>query len=571
MLPNIKVQTRKPTPTNSQERNGSLYSRGLHVKEPVLSNAVVNYQRPYSVESTQRNRGCELCVSGITRVETFPRLPVLLSLNLSATAVTDNDLKGLTASRTLLRIFLDDCKFLTSVSALSSIPTLEEVHLRGCLGITSVGDLSTLPRLRILDVSKTSVTNNGLEDLSANSTLVRIFLEDCRNLTSVGFLKAIASLEEIHLRGSYQVKNIGSLGLLAELRTLDASKTSVAYTDLMGLGASHNLEKVLLEECRILADINTLTFIQALKGVFLSGCIRLTNVGGFGSIPVLHSLDVSGTSVTSDGLHGLAESRSLVYISLANCVCLTSVYELSCIPSLEEIQLGGSVTLTSVGSLGSLPGLRLLNVSKTSLRDDGLQGLCRSPSLVKIILEDCVCLTNVCELSSIPTLEEIQLGGCIRVTDVGDLGLLPVLRSLDVSKTAVTDAGLKGLGETRSLTKLVLEECGNLKSVRTVSTIKTMEEIYLRGCIRITAVGLLGGLPALRLLDVSRTSVTDDGLNGLGVSRSLMYINLEDCKSLTSVASLTSIQTITEMNLCGCTRVTNVLTFPVISNKARSR
>ncbi|ORC91886.1 leucine-rich repeat protein 1 (LRRP1) [Trypanosoma theileri] len=563
MLPSIKKEERFFLICRDPEINYASSRTENTVKTITLPRRIVNDQNKYCLRIIDSFGEDESPNGNGSVPESFGHLPTLRSLNLSATAVSDRNLAEFSASRSLVKIILEDCKCITSVSPLSSIITLEEIKICGCSQVSNVGILGVLPSLRILDASKTAVTNDGLKGLEETSTLVKIILEECGGLKGVNTLSSIKPLEEISLRGCNQLKNIGGLGLLTKLQILDVSKTPLRDSDLMGLGASRSLQKILLLDCKSLTSVNTLTSIRTLKEIFLAGCLRLKTIGVLGTLPVLRSVDVSRSSITDDGLEGLSESPSLLNIILEDCNSLTDVSILSSIITLEEIKLRGCIRVTTLGALGLLPMLRILDGSKTSVTDDGLEGLSRSRSLVKIILEECDSLTNVSILSSIVTLEEIKLRGCIRVTTLGSLGLLPMLVILDASKTAVTDTGIRGLGASHSLSKIFLEDCGNLTSVLTLSSIYSLEEMYIQGCLRMTSIGILGTLPTLRLLDASNTPVTDDGLKGLGDSCSLSKISLEDCKNLTNVASLASIHTLTEINLRGCTGLMNLGTLPL--------
>ncbi|EKF30257.1 leucine-rich repeat protein 1 (LRRP1), putative [Trypanosoma cruzi marinkellei] len=426
---------------------------------------------------------------GNKRVESSHLLPMLRLLNASATAITDDDLKELAHNRGLLKVVLEYCHNLIDVSSLSCISTLEEIHLRGCSKVAFIGGIGQLPMLWLLDLSQTAVTANDLKSLRESRSLVKICLDDCKNLHSVNCLSCITSVEEIYIRGCKNVKHIGSLGLLSTLHTLDVSKMPITNKGLHGIGASCSLERIFLEDCKLLSNVSTLSSIRTLREISLSGCVRLE----------------------------------------------------------------------SVGVLGALPALGVLVASKTSLTDEGLVGLSVNRSLEKIILDDCARLTDVSELSSIISLRDVRLRGCNKMTSVSGLGLLPELHSLDLSMTAVTSRSLRGLGVSPSLSKIFLEECWNLTSVYTLSSIFTLEEIYLRGCIRVTDVGALGTLPVLCLLDVSKTSVTDEGLDGLSASPTLKRILLEDCTKITTIACLASIHTISEVNVCGCSGVKSFL------------
>ncbi|KEG05179.1 putative leucine-rich repeat protein (LRRP), partial [Trypanosoma grayi] len=152
----------------------------------------------------------------------------------------------------------------------------------------------------------------------------------------------------------------------------------------------------------------------------------------------------------------------------------------------------------------------------------GLWGLSVSRSLVEIVLQHCNRLTDVSPLASIETLEELNKSGCERVRSLGALGRLPVLRVLDLGCTAITDRELQNLSASRSLVKIVLWSCRHLTDVSPLASIETLEVVNMSGCEEVRSLGALGRLPVLRVLDLGCTAITDGGLWGLSVSRSLV-------------------------------------------------
>ncbi|PBJ69331.1 leucine-rich repeat protein 1 (LRRP1) [Trypanosoma cruzi cruzi] len=561
MLPKINTH-RNYLSAIGKTKNIELLSSRRLANNGILSKAIVDRNDRSELAFIPTFDESDFHHGGNKRVDSSHFLPMLRLLNASATAITDDDLKELANNRGLIKVVLEDCHNLIDVSSLSYISTLEEIHLRGCSKVSSIGGIGRLPMLWLLDLSQTAVTANDLKGLRESRSLVKIRLDDCKNLNAVNCLSCITSVEEIYIRGCKNVKHIGSLGLLSTLHTLDVSKMPITNEGLLGIGASCGLERIFLGDCKLLSNVSTLSSIRTLREVSLSGCVRLESVGVLGVLPSLCLLDVSKTSLTDEGLDGLSVNNSLRKIILDDCVRLTNVSELSFIKSLKEIYLTGCISISGVGVLGVLPSLCVLDVSKTSLTDEGLDGLSVNRSLEKIILDDCARLTNVSELSSIMSLRDVRLRGCNKMTGISGLGSLPELDSLDLSMTAVTSRSLSGLGASPSLSKIFLEDCWNLTSVHTLSSILTLEEIYLRGCIRVTDVGALGTLPVLCLLDVSKTSVTDEGLDGLSASPTLKRILLEDCTRINTIAALASIHTISEVNVCGCSGVKSFLSTP---------
>ena len=78
------------------------------------------------------------------------------------------------------------------------------------------------------------------------------------------------------------------------------------------------------------------------------------------------------TSVTNDGIAGLAECENL-----------------------EKLNLGGCRFVSDVSHLGRLTALKELHLWSTRVTNAGVQGLCNCISLTELVLDDCIHITSV--------------------------------------------------------------------------------------------------------------------------------------------------------------------------------
>jgi Leucine-rich repeat (LRR) protein len=108
--------------------------------------------------------------------------------------------------------------------------------------------------------------------------------------------------------------------------------------------------------------------------------------------------------------------------------------------------------------------------------------------------------------------------------DAGAVAVLPNLRTLDLSFSLVTDAGIERLKPLEGVTDL------NLYSVERITDVsiayirgwRHLERLNLRGTdITDTSLQYLAGFPALKSLDVSHTQVTNNGMEFLAGLQSL--------------------------------------------------
>lgn len=168
---------------------------------------------------------------------------------------------------------------------------------------------------------------------------------------------------------------------------------------------------------------------------------------------------------------------------------------------LEEVDIGGcsAVTDTGVAQLGTLRGLRRLDLTKTGA---GIKALSA--------------------VSALRELEELDLSLCDHVTDeaVAALGVLPKLRVLRLSGcTKLTDRGLAH-----------------------ISKLSSLEVLDLSWCPGFTASGLssmASSLAGLKDLSLRNTPYTDDVISGLRFGESLGILDLRDMPRLSQGAVVT--------------------------------
>jgi hypothetical protein len=110
-------------------------------------------------------------------------------------------------------------------------------------------------------------------------------------------------------------------------------------------------------------------------------------------------------------------------------------------------------------------------------------------------------------LELIPTLKNLNLGCCTRVTDVSFLRTCRALKWLNLALTSATDAGIRGL-----------------------ELIPTLEELSLYQCSQITDVSFLQNCRVLKKLVLTWTSVTDAGIRGLELIPTLEDLDLSSRK-----------------------------------------
>ncbi|MHB1036255.1 MAG: leucine-rich repeat domain-containing protein, partial [Pirellulales bacterium] len=156
-------------------------------------------------------------------------------------------------------------------------------------------------------------------------------------------------------------------------------------------------------------------------------------------------------------------------------------------------------------------------------------------------------------IQRMPNLEQLSLKGC----DITDRGLsqltgLSKLKSLDLSRTAVSDQGMLAIAKMRQLAELELDgtQIGDAgvshlaahpglqrlslygtaitdESMKTIATLSRLDELYI-GDTRVGDRGMshLASLKSLQQLGMEGTPLTDAGAEAIGKIRSLKGVGM---------------------------------------------
>lgn len=212
------------------------------------------------------------------------------------------------------------------------------------------------------------------------------------------------------------------------------------------------------------------------------------------------------------------------------------------------------LTDAALPPLAQLARLKRLTLDSPLITDAGLAQL-KLPEYLEVLSLKLPGVTDkgICSLPKLPQLKEIYLwmpvgdAGIIHLTAggrlervstrqarFGDAGLAAIARNssvrayLELSGSAVTDAGLQCLANLPSLATLVLKNTSitdaGLAPLAGISNLRRL----LLAKTQVTGTGLarLHGLTHLNEIDLSDCPVTSEGLAALGGFRSLKELNL---------------------------------------------
>jgi internalin A len=251
----------------------------------------------------------------------------------------------------------------------------------------------------------------------------------------------------LHLRGTWVTDaELLDVARLPKLERLDLSHTRVSDEGLLHLKAAKQIQDLNLFYAEQVTDrgmsairdwkqLNTLN----VRGTRISDS-GLAIVGG---LPQLESLDIAYTQFTDNGLDALVPLTHLKHLALGRSKLTKSALEvLRLLPTLESLDLGGPHPgpdgYRSTGgspmeddlpaAISELKQLRLLNLSYSQIRADGL----------KI-------------LAALDQVSKLSLVGCPRVEDraLAELAKWKSLQYLDIQEAAVTAQGVEALEKAK--------------------------------------------------------------------------------------------------------------------------
>jgi len=496
----------------------------------------------------------------------------LTGLNLQGTLVTGGleHLKDVT-SLTTLRLG-NTMVSGTGLENLKMLRKLQVLDLNNTpLTDAGLANLSSLTQLTSLDLSNTPVTDAGMVHLTTLAELRHLNLQGTK--VKVGGLKELASLKKIEKLYLSDVavtdetlRALGESGLLppwvngrGNINQLDMSNTPVTDAALVYLKTLTNLRVLNLNGTKV--TVAGLKELAPLTNLAIKLDLPMTDetlrvLRDNGVLPqwlsgrgIGNNLVLAGTQVTEAGLKELMVLNNLVILDLSKMqISDAGLVHLKTLTSLRVLNLNGTkVTIAGLKELASLKNLQTLNLDGVPVSDDALRALRENGLLAPWV-------------NGRGKGNELVLAGT-QVTDAGlkELSILSVqterrgwqnLYILDLSNTAVTNAGLVDLKKLTSLNQLVLS--GTKVDDAGLADLKT--------------------LPKLQRLVLNGTSVTDAGLAHLKTLTTLRELRLDGTKvtgpGLANLEPLTELQLLdlsnTPLTDAGLAHVQSLITLPVL-------
>ncbi|GMP74956.1 hypothetical protein CsSME_00032198 [Camellia sinensis var. sinensis] len=356
-------------------------------------------------------------------------------------------------------LILRDCSCFKTLISLNSFSKLLVCDVSGAKSLTTFRDkaFKDIPKLQTLDLSRTSI--KSLPKLIKLGDLTHFSLSGCKSLDRLPRTESLTTLQTLDLSGARNFKEFHeqSLGNSGGLKILDLSETP-----LEKLPSKINPRHLFLKHCSQLKKLPCLEALKDLEVLDLSGSKSLVEIEDqfFGRLRSLQILNLSETSIKT--LPSLANQNNIRQLLLSGCIALKVIED----KSFEHMSF-----------------LQHLDLSETSL--EYLPSLLNLSNLSVLSLKNCTNLIAIPLLESLTNLEELNLCGISTLTKngAGFLEHRSHLRILDLSET-------------------------QLEELPSMSNLKKLRQISLRGCQGLQKVLNLEELTRLEVLDLSRTAVT---------------------------------------------------------------
>ncbi|KAK4265168.1 hypothetical protein QN277_026254 [Acacia crassicarpa] len=437
--------------------------------------------------------------------------PSLRSLSLwNVSSIGDEGLSAIARGCHMLEK-LDLCQS-SSISNKSLIaiaegcPNLTTLNIESCTKIGNEGLQAiskSCPKLQCISIKDCPlVGDHGVSSLlSSASNLSRVKLQSLNitdfSLAVIGHYgkevtnMVLSGLPNVSERGFWAMGVAQGLEKLVSLTVTSCRGVTDASIGAIGRGC-WNLKQMCLRKCCFVSDGGLVEFANAagsLESLQLEECNRITQSGIIGAVSNFKTKLKSLSLVKCTGIKDigcevsmLSPCKSLRSLSIKNCPgfgsgSLAMMGKLC--PQLQNVDLTGLYGITDAGFLPLLEN-------------------CKA-GLVSVNLTGCWNLTDniISALAQLhgETLEVLNIEGCRKITDASLAAIAHYclsLSDLDVSKCAITDAGLAILSGARqlSLQVLSLSGCINVsnQSVPFLTKLgKTLFGLNLKKCISISS------------------------------------------------------------------------------------
>ncbi|KAJ4951560.1 hypothetical protein NE237_028392 [Protea cynaroides] len=359
-------------------------------------------------------------------------------------------------------------------------PNLQSISVKDC---PRVGDQGVASLLSSTTCVMTKVKLQGVRVTDVSLAVLGHYGKAVTDIVLTG-------LQNVSERGFWAMGNACGLLKLKSITITSCRGVTDLGLEAFGKGCP-NLKQLCIRKCSFLSDNGLAAFAKiavSLECLQLEECNRITQRGVLGALSscgakmkTLSLVKCMGIKDMVLELPVLSPCESLRSLCIRNCPgfgtsSLAMVGKLC--PQLQHIDLSGLCGITDAGILP-------------------LIGNCEA-GLVKVNVSGCMNLTDAVVKAIASrhggTLQLLNLDGCRKITDASLVAIAEsceILHDLDVSKSAITDYGIATLSSAKQLDLqiLSLSGCSNVtdKSIPPLGKLETLVGLNLQQCKSISS------------------------------------------------------------------------------------
>ncbi|XP_057754563.1 TMV resistance protein N-like isoform X2 [Arachis stenosperma] len=261
--------------------------------------------------------------------------------------------------------------------------------------------------------------------------------------------------------------------------------------------------------------------------------------------------------VVTLGMHDLLEEmgKQIVIQKSPNDACNRS--RLWCLEDVEFV-------LTQKKKTKATHGIVLhkrYSETEVNQRDLSFSKMCQ----LKLLILDGVEAPILCDipftLKVLEKLEHLNLSQCKRLKQTPDLSGAPNLKKLNLSRCEELDYIHPSLTHHKRLVELNLCECRSLETLGDKLEMSSLEILYLDNCSSLRRLPDLSGAPNLKTLNLHRCEELNYIHPSLAHHKSLVEVNLMNCKSLETLADKLEMSSLEKLGLSWCSSLRRLPEF----------
>jgi len=396
------------------------------------------------------------------------------------------------------------------VMRVATIPWVYQVNLADS-HVTQRGlaALSGLPKLKSLDLSRTTLTDQDFLAVTKLATLAELLLNDCSWLKDehLARLVALKCLERLEL--SSQLITPAGLAQLSQLPALQ--ELTLGECAAIDDGAIEHLASLLQLKQLTLSNTGLTSrgyaeLYQRLPGVKVNVSVEsltdLRDVAQRGKFSVdsssgrIYSFvqgqnrDGSEKPLLPGHLAAIGRLAGLKTLGVRGEITDAMFHELKTLPELESLQaLNSLITDEGLQQLRGFPSLKSLSMFPTQIKGPGLKHLEHTPHLTRLEIVTQQGNEVIQYLAHLQELDEMVIRAPITDEGLEQLPVLPKLRSLWLNGSQVRGPGIACLAKQPSLAALAING----------------------GLVEDTAGVHIASLASLRWVSLRQSGMTEDG------------------------------------------------------------